>query len=538
MPATGTNCTVFKYTNSLYASYLANVAGTSYVDRNLPFGATFSYFVTCSNAMGTSSAASAKVTSTTAVPVIVAKPVQPLFDALVWDGNNIVANFRNGGGGFSGFIVAYNEGTVAPACSLNAANSINVGNVASYKLPLMNLSTSYTVKVCAYNSAGDISTGLTRTVTLPEYSRVGVLESQTSGATLYDEFTSNELNPVYTFGESDLSKVRKYFGSSANVNSKQTLRLKSLVIGQLYALRLYGAYASTAAANWRAKVVNGSARIFSSDGQNQKTFAFPVGNDAVGTAWTLLFIANTKDVSFEFSGDALSGENYLYVDAWEFIGFPAQVPANLFTFTSASGPKLLGEAGGNTTRYSPKWRIVYNDKQFNVPNDLAVRQSRLTSLNLAIKYLYSLAIPEYNYEVFTTVGVQTILGKEQIGKWIDSSFDLIRSKWTACGGKYSSYANSFSPGLINVTAMPAAWYTSGRNYTGLTSGQSTWPGGRVSSTVMSVSYLQSNPRNAMLYQYISSITAWEIGNILGMASRYFPGTTLSSEIGSNSPCGK
>lgn len=541
MPTDGKTCTVFKYkNNNSYASFLANVVGTQYTETNLTLGSVNTYYLTCSTANGTTSAASAKISVTTAVPVVVAKPPQPYFDNLVWNGNNIIASFRSAGGTTQGILVAYNEGTTPPTCSLNSPNSINVGNVTSYKLPLFNLSTSYTIRVCAYNSAYDISSGSTRTVSLPEYSRVGTLESETLGASLYDEFSSNEVNPVYTFGESDLGKVRKWIGtmaSSPNVSAKQTFKLKSLLPGQLYSLRLYGAYASVANTNWMAQVVEGSARILYSDNNNRKTFAFPLGDEAVGTAWTLLFVPSSNQVSFEFSGMAATGNNFIYIDAWEFISHVAPVPAGLFTFTSNSGPKFLGEAKANTTRYSPKWRIVYNDRQFNTPADLAIRQYRISSVNMAIKFLYTLSIPEYNYDIFTTVTIQEILGRDQIGKWIDMSFDEIRGKWARCGGKYANYANSFSASKINVNIMPAAFYTSAGNYRGLVSGQSTWPSGKVTSTALSVSYLQSNPRNAMIYQTIQAITAWEIGNILGMSSRYFPGTTLSSEIGSKSPCG-
>ncbi len=500
-------------------------------------GYRYMYFNYLEAIMPMSTAPAVSATLMASATTLTAPPPAPVNLTSSIDLNGgLSVSWSSGGGSTNGYKIA-----IAAKTSANCLNGTDIGAKTTAYFPrLTPLSTIY-IQVCAYNTNAQYSKAATITTTSKEFVRGGDLESEKQSEQLWDEFKSTDTNPTYTFTENDESSLRSYIGSlpsSPNQIYKQTIRMKNLVPGKLQSLRLYAANASSSSAVFVAQLLSGNAEILNSS-NGTKTATFNSGYVAVGDVWNIFFVPTSLEITIEFSRKATTGSDYLYIDAWDYIVYPNTVPSNMFVHSGNWGVKLLGEAIGNSTRYSPKWRIPYNDNKFNTPNDPTLRQSRLSTVIYASKFAYDKKVPVGVIESFQGFANRMILGTEQPGKWIDDAFDEVRNKWAACGGKYLNVANGLAASSIFATVQPSYWLYSGSNYSGYIAGQANWPSRHVLGNVVGINNLMSvNPAASTGIQNFQRLMAWEIGNIFGLYSGFYPGNTLSSEIGNASPCGK
>lgn len=365
----------------------------------------------------------------------------------------------------------------------------------------------------------------------PRYLRAGKIEIPT-GPKSWDEFTSTATESVYRVGNSKTSDLTAWIGSGAStgVTRSQVIVFESLTPGQMYGVKIYGGYSTLSKLNLRAVVDGGNA-------QSEPTHAFPFAYDAHRSPWVFVFIAQKAEVRVLFEAANSPSSGYLYLDAWEFIQFPDQVPNNLFVWSGSSGPYLMGAPNNQSIKYSPLYKIRYQDLGYNPTPESSLYESRLKTLYFARRWLMNgKGVSESGVSQVENFAHSTLVSQQSVGVWIDNAMTTIRSKWAACGGRYLAVAGGIQTSKILVTLRPSFWWQGNSNL-GPSWVHGMQSGHNLTAAVFTLSGLYSNPQNAYLVGG-DRILEWEMGNLF--RSYYGNGPIAHDsygETGNLSPCG-
>lgn len=140
---------------------------------------------------------------------------------------------------------------------------------------------------------------------------VGTFESQPS-STKWDEFLGIKDVETFFFSEPDMSSIRQWIGYS-NCNSCGTTQKKQIfvidaVVGKTYKISIIPGYISSTIAYSvevvGAAIVSGSSKSWSAGYKN-----------SISDAWEITFTANEIHVEVKIGNSAISGSNYMYLDA-------------------------------------------------------------------------------------------------------------------------------------------------------------------------------------------------------------------------------
>jgi len=120
--------------------------------------------------------------------------------------------------------------------------------------------------------------------------------------------------------------------------------------------------------------------------------------------------------------------------------------------------------------------------------------------------------------------------ESQIPEWIDSAWDVIKEKWTSCGGTYADAARRFNLRSLYVKVEPVPFYVpEWKLYAaGMTDGH----------IIRAVNVWADVEKGTNWLRKFSDLMEWEIGNALMLSSSIKWDGTIKGEIGNKSPCGK